>query len=271
MPLLEILANVRNESRETGEGMLLLILIGGFTLILLFILLPFFFSIDGKKDEAGMTLHASLSVVAGAIGAAVYYKSLPRVDNLREVQSTSSRNRNVRLAVALFGINLFTFSPPQRTSKTKRKKPGKKKEKAEAEQKEKRNLRGLRSSVRRGRDLFQRFRGPAFCFLRSFFRAFRVRSIRGDLTFGTGDPAETGMIFGWVMALREALGPRFRLDARPDFVRERIGGTLVLKVLIKPYRVLWALLVLGGRLLRDELRRRVALRSAKRRDAWKAA
>ncbi|MCK5733862.1 MAG: DUF2953 domain-containing protein [Candidatus Latescibacteria bacterium] len=249
--------------------MLLLILIGGSTLILLFILLPFFFSIDGKKDETGMTLHASFSVVAGAIGAAVYYRNLPRVDNLREVQGTSPQKRNVRLAVALFGINLFTFSPPQKKKKTKRKKPGKMKKKAESEQKQKRNLRELWSSVRRGKDLFQRFREPAFCFLRSLLRAFRVRSICGDLTFGTGDPAETGMIFGWVMALREALGPRFRLHARPDFVQERIEGTLALKALIKPYRVLWALLALGGRLLWDELRRRIALWRAKRREAWR--
>ena len=249
--------------------MLLLILIGGSTLILLFILLPFFFSIDGKKDETGMTLHASFSVVAGAIGAAVYYRNLPRVDNLREVQGTSPQKRNVRLAVALFGINLFTFSPPQKKKKTKRKKPGKMKKKAESEQKQKRNLRELWSSVRRGKDLFQRFREPAFCFLSSLLRASRVRSICGDLTFGTGDPAETGMIFGWVMALREVLGPRFRLDARPDFVQERIEGTLALKALIKPYRVLWALLALGGRLLWDELRRRIALWRAKRRDAWR--
>ncbi len=249
--------------------MLFLVSIGLF--MLLFVLFPFFFSIDGKKDETGMTLHASLSVVAGAIGAVVYYKNLPQVDNLREVQGTSPQKRNMRLAVALFGINLFTFSPPERTSKTKRKKPGKKKEKTEAEQKEKRNLRELWSSVRRGKDLFQRFREPAFCFLSSLLRASRVRSVCGDLTFGAGDPAETGMIFGWVMALREALGPRFRLNARPDFVQERIEGTLALKALIKPYRVLWALLGLGGRLLRDELRRRVALWRAKRRDAWRSA
>ena len=241
------------------------------SLVLLFMLLPFLFSIHGKKDETGMTLHASLGVVAGAIGAAVYYKNSPQVDNPRKVQTISSQKKNVRLAVTLFGINLFTFSPPQRTSKTKRKKPGKMKKKAETEQKERGNLRELRSSVRRGKALFQRFREPAFCFLRSLLRAFRVRSISGDLTFGAGDPAETGMIFGWMMALGEVFGPRFRLNARPDFVQERIEGTLALKALIKPYRVLWALLVLGGRLLPDELRRRVALWRAKRRDGWRTA
>ena len=251
--------------------MLLLILIGGFTLMLLFILLPFFFSIDGKKDETGITLYASLSVYAGAIGAAVYYKNLPQVDNLREVQGTSPQKRNVRLAVALFGINLFTFSPPQKKKKTKPKKPDKMKKKAESDRKQRRNLRELWSSVRRGKAMFQRFREPAFCFLRSLLRAFRVRSICGDLTFGTGNPAETGMIFGWVMALREVLGPRFRLDARPDFVQGRIEGTLALKALIKPHRVLWALLGLGGKLLRDELRRRIANWRAKRREAWRTA
>ena len=94
-----------------------------------------------------------------------------------------------------------------------------------------------------------------------------MRSVYGNVTFGTGDPAETGMVFGWLMALRKVLGPRFRLDAHPDFVRKRMEGRLALKVLIKPYRVLGALLVLGGRLLWDELRRRIASWRAKRRGA----
>jgi hypothetical protein len=233
-------------------------------------LLPFLFSIHGKKDETGITLYASLSVVAGAIGAAVYYKNSPQVDNPRKVQTISSQKKNVRLVVTLFGIDLFTFSPRRRKAKAKREKPEKMKKKVEADRKERRNLRELRSSVRRGKALFQRFREPAFCFLRSLLPAFRVRSICGDLTFGAGDPAETGMIFGWMMALGEVFGPRFRLNARPDFVQERIEGTVALKVLIKPYRVLWALLGLGGRLLPDELRRRVALWREKRRDGWRA-
>ena len=237
--------------------MILLVLIG--VLILLFVLLPFFLSISGTKDERGMTLYASLSVYAGAIGAAVYV-----------------REKNVRLAVTLFGRKLFAFSPPRRRAKriktvrAKKRKPAKMQKEAEAEQKGKRELRELWSKFIRGKERFQRFREPAFRFLRSLLRAFRVRSVYGDLTFGTGDPAETGMVFGGLMALREVLGPRFRLDARPDFVRKRMEGRVALKVLIKPYWVLGALLVLGGMLSWDELRRRIASWRAKRRLAWGA-
>ena len=240
--------------------MIFLILIG--VLVLLFALLPFFLSVNGTKDEAGMTIYASLAVYAGTIGVAVYYNNLPQVGNLREVQST------VRLAVTLLGRKLFAFSPPRRRAKAKKEKPVKTEKEAEAEEKGKRELRELWSKLVRGKELFQRFREPGFRFLRSLLRAFRVRSVYGDLIFGTGDPAETGMIFGGLMALREVLGPRFRLDAHPDFVRKRMEGRLALKVLIKPYRVLGALLVLGGTLLWDELRRRIASWRAKRRGAW---
>ena len=243
--------------------MILLVLIG--VLMLLFVLLPFFLSVNGTKDEGGMTLYASLAVYAGAIGIAVH------------VREKADKNRpSVRLALTLLGRKLFTFSPPRRRAKrtktvrAKREKSVELEKEAKAEEQGNRELRELWSPVRRGKELFQRFREPAFCFLKSFLRAFRVRSICGDLTFGTGDPAETGMVFGGLMALREILGPRFRLDARPDFVRERIEGRLVLKVLIRPYRVLGALLVLGGTLLWDELRRRIASWRAKRKGAWRA-
>ncbi|MFH1007400.1 MAG: DUF2953 domain-containing protein [Candidatus Latescibacterota bacterium] len=239
--------------------------------ILLFVFLPFLLRIRARKDETGVTLHASLAVCAGAIGVAVSYGSLPQGAHLGEVPGkvprTSPPRKAVRFALTAFGRGLFSFSPPQEETRAKGEKKEKRRQGAEAKKKEKRHLRDVWASVCRGRDLFGRFRKPGFSFLRSLFRAFRIRSIRGDLTFGTGDPALTGMIFGGMMALTDILGARFRLDAHPDFAQERIEGTLAIKALIKPHRLLWALLGLGARLLWGEVSGWMARRWADRKPA----
>lgn len=55
-------------------------------------------------------------------------------------------------------------------------------------------------------------------------RKVHVERIEIDGDLGLGDPAGTGVLFGWLMPLIHALpSPRFRFDLRPDFAAARVS------------------------------------------------
>ncbi len=86
-------------------------------------------------------------------------------------------------------------------------------------------------------------------FVKRLFHIIRFRRLEMDVTIGTGDPALTGKLFGYVQAVRPLLGKHFRFDMRPDFTRERAEVTGALELSVYVYRILWAvscLLIRGG-------------------------
>jgi hypothetical protein len=87
----------------------------------------------------------------------------------------------------------------------------------------------------------RRYRAPAIRFLRRVRKAFRIHRTACDLTFGTGDPATTGQLAGFLYAARPMLGPRARIDITPDFLATRFEGRVALTVRISLARITCAL------------------------------
>ncbi len=97
--------------------------------------------------------------------------------------------------------------------------------------------------------LARRFRNSVLSFLGSSFSSFRFNRIKCDLDFGTGDPASTGMAFGYVQAL-DSLGLRgVDLKVRPNYMERKLEGTLILHIYMKLYKLSAAILRLGASLL----------------------
>ena len=66
--------------------------------------------------------------------------------------------------------------------------------------------------------------------------AFRFRRLVLDGDFGTGDPADTGHVFGLLTPILYGLPPSPRIDValRPDFSRPRLSGHLNTAVELTP-------------------------------------
>jgi len=65
--------------------------------------------------------------------------------------------------------------------------------------------------------------------------------------FGTGNPALTGRLFGYILAATSAAGVRPQVDLEADFVRPRLTGEGALELSLYLRRVIWAVLCLGVR------------------------
>lgn len=80
--------------------------------------------------------------------------------------------------------------------------------------------------------------------LRELVTSFRVSALSIELTVGTGDPADTGVLFGRVQAAMPATYAVERLDVdiHPDFDREILEGAGELRLRARPLRVAWVLL-----------------------------
>lgn len=80
--------------------------------------------------------------------------------------------------------------------------------------------------------------------LRELVTSFSVSSLSIELTVGTGDPADTGVLFGRVQAAMPATYAvqRFDLDVHPDFDRKILEGAGELRLRARPVRVAWVLL-----------------------------
>lgn len=102
--------------------------------------------------------------------------------------------------------------------------------------------------------------------LKRVVTSFQVRSLSIEGTLGTGDPADTGILYGRVQAAMPATYAvqRLDVDVQPDFDREVLEGAGELRLRARPLRVAWVLLsyVLSPTTLRALLAARRAGRRA---------
>lgn len=78
---------------------------------------------------------------------------------------------------------------------------------------------------------------PAF--LSAVAERIHLDRLRLDLRFGTGDPALTGQVHGWLMALAHGLGSgaSARLRVQPEFDRACLAGTAEVVLRLTPLRL----------------------------------
>ncbi|MFW8635637.1 DUF2953 domain-containing protein [Cribrihabitans pelagius] len=71
-------------------------------------------------------------------------------------------------------------------------------------------------------------------------RRVHIRRLVAQGTFGTGDPAETGQLFGLLAPLIHAPAPcrRLRLEVEPDFARASLSGRAELDLSVVPAALL---------------------------------
>lgn len=76
-------------------------------------------------------------------------------------------------------------------------------------------------------------------FLASLAERVRVEHLGLDLRFGTGDPALTGQLYGWLMALAQGMGgvTPARLRLLPDFDRACLAGHAEVALRLTPLRL----------------------------------
>ena len=80
-----------------------------------------------------------------------------------------------------------------------------------------------------------------------FLKGFRLRRIKCKVTFGASDPATTGQIYGYFMAVSSLVGATGSVDVTPDFKTRRLDGEARVEIRIYPHRLLSASVYLGWR------------------------
>lgn len=71
---------------------------------------------------------------------------------------------------------------------------------------------------------------------RSLWRALKLRKLKGELTFGTGDPADTAMLAGYLWSVSSILGGLFRpfdFSVNPDLNNASLQGSLRAEVRVR--------------------------------------
>lgn len=81
--------------------------------------------------------------------------------------------------------------------------------------------------------------------LRRLLSSFHVQLLSLELRFGTGDPADTGILFGRLQAAMPVTyaTPRVDVDLDPDFHRSIFEGAGELRLRATPLRLVWIGLV----------------------------
>ncbi len=76
-------------------------------------------------------------------------------------------------------------------------------------------------------------------FLSALAERIRIDRLRLDLRFGTGDPALTGQLYGWLTALAQGMGgvTSAQLCLLPDFDRACLAGTAEVVLRLTPLRL----------------------------------
>jgi len=97
------------------------------------------------------------------------------------------------------------------------------------------------------------------------FRSLYLETLRGDVTLGLENPADTGMVYGYCTALRYALWPAEAVDfvMTPVFDHEVFEGTFTLRMQVR--RPLLIIIPVASALLQKPVRQR--LRQASGRGA----
>ncbi|MDP6776375.1 MAG: DUF2953 domain-containing protein [Candidatus Latescibacteria bacterium] len=106
---------------------------------------------------------------------------------------------------------------------------------------------GTRELIGRIRLYARKLRGPVLRFLGRMLHVVRLRRVACRLTVGAPDPATTGKIFGYALAIQNVLGERADLQVTPDFERVRLEGRLRLEAVVYLYRLLWAVVCIATR------------------------
>lgn len=79
---------------------------------------------------------------------------------------------------------------------------------------------------------------PAIALLRSMPAAVALRRVTVRGRFGSGDPATTGMLFGWLQSLRSCLDARkVQIAVSPDFAQRRLEGAISLVLTVHLLRI----------------------------------
>lgn len=101
---------------------------------------------------------------------------------------------------------------------------------------------GVRQAVRIFQAVPDKF-GTVRAFLRRLGRAVRWRGMTGALTVGTGDPADTGQLWGILAPVLIWIdrGPAFDVNVVPNFVETGVTGTLKGEMRVYPSLIVWAL------------------------------
>jgi hypothetical protein len=93
-------------------------------------------------------------------------------------------------------------------------------------------------------------------FVADLISAIRVERAQGEITFGLGDPAETGQVFGLLAPLVYGVGHQApgRFVIRPDFENQVLCGSAMLEVSLVPARLLPSGVGVARAFLRDRRR-----------------
>ena len=100
--------------------------------------------------------------------------------------------------------------------------------------------------VERGYAYLQELGPAAGRFLKRLGRVLGLHQVMCDVILGTGNPALTGRLFGYVQALTAFMGPRARICMQPDFVQTKVVGDVKLELSFYLYRLIWAVVCLLG-------------------------
>ena len=84
-------------------------------------------------------------------------------------------------------------------------------------------------------------------FAKRLSKTIALQYIELNLEVGTGNPAFTGRLFGYVEAAKRVFGKRIRISLTPDFVQPRFAVSGSLKLSIYLYRFIFAVLPLAVR------------------------
>ena len=92
----------------------------------------------------------------------------------------------------------------------------------------------------------KRVKGAIGRLLKRTFHSIRIKISSGDFTYGSGDPAATGLMAGKFYAFRYStawldIGNRFSFT--PDFTKKIVKGEVKGRVLVFPGRIVFAALL----------------------------
>ncbi len=82
------------------------------------------------------------------------------------------------------------------------------------------------------------------CFFKKIIFSFKLKNISGKVVYGSGNPAETGMLFG-KYSIFYALTSKFKaLTVEPDFMEKKLDFSINAAISVVPVKILLAIVVL---------------------------
>lgn len=84
---------------------------------------------------------------------------------------------------------------------------------------------------------FLNMTGPMLRLFKDLVHAFRIKYFHIDITFGLSDPANTGILTGFMHAVRSSLKKEKDFKFTPDFTKQVLGWSLRYKASITPIKI----------------------------------